>query len=210
MRFTVLTTALCFLIACEDDRGTTPDMGSPRMDAASDTPMQDAPLQDGLEAGPISCNYKGTLYPDGAEFPADDGCNMCKCNTGGKPGVWGCSQKLCGDGGPASETGGNDAQFEMTCQGPNGGVATHGTVFSSGNLCCTCTATGQSAPTTQCAPPVTTVKCSYGGAMYDDGAVFPAGDGCNTCKCNPSGCNPGQVGCSLIGCNTDAGTDSAH
>ena len=53
----------------------------------------------------------------------------------------------------------------------------------------------------------TTTKCNYHGTLYDDGAVFPARDGCNTCKCNPSGCMPGRWGCSLIACRDGGATD---
>jgi hypothetical protein len=46
------------------------------------------------------CNYNGKTYADGAEFPADDGCNSCKCNpTGATPGGWGCTAKACPDAG---------------------------------------------------------------------------------------------------------------
>jgi hypothetical protein len=43
-----------------------------------------------------TCDYEGTIYADGEEFPASDGCNSCKCNpTGATPGEWGCSLVDC-------------------------------------------------------------------------------------------------------------------
>jgi hypothetical protein len=42
--------------------------------------------------------------------------------------------------------------------------------------------------------------------LYDDGAEFPAADGCNQCKCNPTGNRPGGVGCSVKRCS-DAGLE---
>ena len=56
---------------------------------------------------------------------------------------------------------------------------------------------------------VTTATCNYHGTLYDDGAVFPAGDGCNSCKCNPLGTMPGQWGCSLIACAGFPAPDAA-
>lgn len=53
-----------------------------------------------------------------------------------------------------------------------------------------CTEDNPSAPT----------QCEWNGALYDDGEVFPAGDGCNSCKCNELGDTPGEVSCSLIYC----------
>jgi hypothetical protein len=53
MKFTALTAALCLFVACEDDRGSTPDLGIPRMDAAGDTPMQDA--HPGVDCAAIGC-----------------------------------------------------------------------------------------------------------------------------------------------------------
>jgi hypothetical protein len=37
--------------------------------------------------------------------------------------------------------------------------------------------------------------CVYGNARYDDGDVFPADDGCNTCACTQ-----GEVMCTLVSC----------
>ena len=59
-------------------------------------------------------------------------------------------------------------------------------------------------PPTIDAHPGPAPQCDYFGTLHDDGEVFPANDGCNSCKCNPNGDTPGQYGCSLIGCN-DAG-----
>lgn len=39
-------------------------------------------------------------------------------------------------------------------------------------------------------------SCSYYGKIYEDGARFPAGDGCNSC-----GCDDGNVACTEIACN---------
>jgi hypothetical protein len=110
-------------------------------------------------------------------------------------------------GGTAADTASDSATaYPLACMTPSGSSGSNGSVLPEGETCCTCTATGQSAPKLTCAPKVTTVKCNYKGTLYDDGAVFPADDGCNSCKCNPSGCMPGQWGCSLVGCGgRDAG-----
>lgn len=42
--------------------------------------------------------------------------------------------------------------------------------------------------------------CTYLGKTFEDGDVFPAGDGCNSCACNPGGDTPGEFECSLIDC----------
>jgi hypothetical protein len=151
--------------------------------------------------GAVPCNYMGTLYDDGAVFAAADGCNTCKCNPGGTPGRWGCSLKACQTDAGSDAAG---AGFPTFCQGP-GGQASHGSTLSQDDSCCACSAPGTSPPQLQCAPKVTTVKCNYNGTLYDDGAVFPAGDGCNSCKCNPTGCMPGKWGCSLVGCGGQDG-----
>jgi hypothetical protein len=52
------------------------------------------------------------------------------------------------------------------------------------------------------------VQCDYFGTLYDDGEIFPAGDGCNSCQCNPYGDRPGEWACSLVAC-LDAGVDAA-
>ncbi len=62
-----------------------------------------------------------------------------------------------------------------------------------------CTGSGE-------APP----KCDYFGTLHEDGEIFPAKDGCNSCKCNPHGDTPGRYGCSLVLCNPpDAGPPDA-
>ncbi|MCA9679126.1 MAG: hypothetical protein KC464_29120, partial [Myxococcales bacterium] len=45
--------------------------------------------------------------------------------------------------------------------------------------------------------------CSYGGRTYPVGAVFPAGDGCNSCSCTASG-----VACTELACAFDGGVDA--
>jgi hypothetical protein len=165
---------------------------------------QDPVVSPAADAGPgaTTCSYAGKQYDDGAVFPASDGCNECKCNpTGNRPGQVGCSLKACQGDAAAADTNG---AVEI-CRGPEGS-ATHGTTVSHGETCCTCSADGNGTPAFSCVPKVTTVKCNYNGTLYDDGQVFPAGDGCNTCKCNPTGCMPGRWGCSLVGCSgLDAG-----
>jgi hypothetical protein len=81
MRITYLGAAvLSLLAACLPE-------ANPGVDAAPAPASTDAP---------VACNYHGTLYADGAEFPANDGCNNCKCNPSGTtPGLWGCSLKRC-------------------------------------------------------------------------------------------------------------------
>src|SRR5687767_4521279 len=80
MRITYLAAAVLALCACSLEP-------NPSVDAAPAPTSPD---------GPVACNYNGKLYADGAEFPADDGCNSCKCNPSGiTPGVWGCSLKAC-------------------------------------------------------------------------------------------------------------------
>jgi hypothetical protein len=183
-----IITACLLLAACSDDSGPSVSPG--------------APLGADASPGAVTCSYAGKQYDDGAVFPASDGCNECKCNpSGNTPGQVGCSLKACLDGSPPSA----DTGAVGICEGPEGS-ATHGTTVSHGESCCTCSAPGNGTPAFSCVPKVTTVKCNYNGTLYDNGQVFPAGDGCNTCKCNPTGCMPGKWGCSLIGCSGhDAG-----
>jgi hypothetical protein len=188
--------------SCKCNPGNTPGRWGCSLKLCADAgPEVTPPALD----GPVQCNYMGTLYDDGAEFPAADGCNSCKCNPGGStPGQWGCSLKGCSQSDVPEAT--SDAGGHPTfCQG-TGGQASHGSILPQGDSCCACSAPGTSAPQLQCTPKVTTVKCNYNGTLHDDGAVFPAGDGCNTCKCNPSGCSPGAVGCSAIGCPAGSGS----
>jgi hypothetical protein len=74
------------------------------------------------------------------------------------------------------------------------------------SLSCSCIVIQESAPQPDAHPP----PCDYHGTLYDDGVIFPAGDGCNGCKCNPNGNTQGEWGCSAIACLNDAGPpDSA-
>ena len=75
------------------------------------------------------------------------------------------------------------------------------------SLCCSCYCVGDDAAQPD-ARPDETPQCDYHGTLYDDGELFPAGDGCNTCKCNPDGQSPGEFGCSLVAC-FDAGASDA-
>ena len=68
-----------------------------------------------------------------------------------------------------------------------------------------CTSSEEPAPDAFQSPDGAGPQCNYNGTLYDDGEIFPAGDGCNSCKCNPDGVSPGEYGCSLIACD-DAGT----
>jgi len=38
------------------------------------------------------CDYEGRHYPEGASFPASDGCNSCSCGPGG---LVACTKRLC-------------------------------------------------------------------------------------------------------------------
>ena len=58
--------------------------------------------------------------------------------------------------------------------------------------------------------PAAAAVCVYQDQTYADGELFPAGDGCNSCKCNPDGQSPGKLGCSLRHCDPDAGVDAAE
>ena len=160
-------------------------------------------------SGPVQCDYKGTFYDDGEVFPAGDGCNTCTCNPSGlTPGTWRCSLIACQDAGAGTAADlATSTPFPASCEG-EGGSTVHGGTLRQGESCCTCSAPGTSPPTLQCLPRDTTTKCNYNGTLYDDGEVFPAGDGCNTCKCNPTGCMPGRWGCSLVGCH-DGGPPDA-
>jgi hypothetical protein len=60
------------------------------------------------------------------------------------------------------------------------------------------------APPDAAPPDATPTTCNYHGMVYQDGEIFPAGDGCNSCKCNPDGVSPGEFGCTLRAC-VDAG-----
>src|SRR5262245_32315573 len=46
--------------------------------------------------------------------------------------------------------------------------------------------------------------CDYMGSSYERGAVFPAGDGCNTCSCTEQG-----VECTAIDCSTQPDANPA-
>ncbi len=48
-------------------------------------------------------------------------------------------------------------------------------------------------------------SCEYGGKVYQDGAAFPATDGCNTCNCSK-----GSVGCTLMLCTNGCDFNGAH
>ncbi len=74
-------------------------------DAGSDA-SADAPAD-----APRACSYGGSTYPDGATFPATDGCNTCACTAGSVA----CTKKACVDAGDA----GNDAGY--TCP-PDGTI----------------------------------------------------------------------------------------
>lgn len=70
----------------------------------------------------VKCNYNGKLYDDGQVFPSDDGCNSCMCNPSGcMPGRWGCSLRLCTDGGPSPDAPPADAPSGMDKQRPDDG-----------------------------------------------------------------------------------------
>ncbi len=45
-------------------------------------------------------------------------------------------------------------------------------------------------------------KCSYNGVTYASGSTFPAGDGCNSCRCSD-----GMVSCTKLAC-ADASIDA--
>jgi hypothetical protein len=76
---------------CKCNPGGTPGRWGCSLKACS----TDAGGASGADASPTQCNYMGTIYEDGAEFTAADGCNACKCNPGNTPGRWGCTQRLC-------------------------------------------------------------------------------------------------------------------
>jgi len=86
-----------------------------------------------------------------------------------------------------------------------------GQSFPEGDGCntCSCVANGSVACTTiACGvdggpPPPTDggTGCFYDGIEYGVGAIFPAGDGCNTCECAADG----AVLCTTIACSIDGG-----
>lgn len=232
MRTTLSLTLLLLLAGCPDDEERLSDAAPTTADAA------------GSGASATQCNYMGTIYEDGAEFTAADGCNACKCNpSGDTPGRWGCSLRLCTpDGGSVDAPADAAPDLRRPNDGPapdflrpeHPGGACPLDPPAEGSFCelpplsgcgyrpicetgtpvnkyCGCNNNRWNCDDGgYCVPPPTTTdagapQCNYMGTLYDDGAVFPAADGCNTCKCNPSGNTPGAWGCSLRGCPPDGG-----
>ncbi|HQY63165.1 MAG: hypothetical protein IPQ09_17650 [Myxococcales bacterium] len=80
-------TCLAGGLACTE-RYCAPDGGA---DGASDARV---------DAGG-ACSYDGKVYPDGATFPATDGCNTCTCTAA----TVGCTKRACADAGDAGDAG---------------------------------------------------------------------------------------------------------
>jgi hypothetical protein len=163
------------------------------------------------------------VYPDGASFPAGDGCNTCDCTDGlvQCTAVW-CEPASAGSGGlsgggtgavaPTGGAGGaTDAGGSAGVGGAVGtagstGAGAGGAAGASGS-----SGTGGAVPTGGVGGSATGgvggstnsggsagsgADCEYEGQVYPDGSSFPAADGCNTC-----GCTNGMVQCTAIWCD---------
>ena len=128
-------------------------------------------LSDAGTDGPFRCEYRGEIRSEGQSFPAGDGCNICRCQ---KPFGVACTLTICGSGGVGGAGGGSGTGGKGS-----GGVSGTGGLLDAG-------AADRS------------FWCTYQGEIYSEGESFPAGDGCNICRCK----EPFGLACTLTICGS--------
>ncbi|KAH3701868.1 kielin/chordin-like protein [Dreissena polymorpha] len=118
-----------------------------------------------------SCNYKGGVYKDGAQFK--DECNTCQCSNGAVT----CTK--------------------IGCLGKGQSCVVNGKIYQDGetfNIDCNgCSCQNGSPVCTMIACEVKT--CNYKGKVYKEGESFK--DDCNTCTCSNGYAACTQIACPL-------------
>lgn len=191
----------------DPDAGMMPDGGGGEANGMVCEPGTMKPSGDGCNS--CTCTEEGdwacTLVDcqectPGEKRVADDGCNSCTCTDDGN---WACTEIGClCKVGETKQSCDNKCTCVDNGQGPvwecsgflsdpapgNCQACTPGSTRISDDMCskCTCGMDGQ----WQCPPAGT--GCS---AQCEEGAMKPAGDGCNTCQCFH-----GTWGCTMAAC----------
>lgn len=113
----------------------------------------------------------------GETFPAEDGCNTCRCEADGRVA---CTLIGCEPGDGGASGGGDVCQY-------GGKTYRAGDTFPSTDGCnsCSCGPGGSVGCTERACLPLG--GCAYGGKRYAVGDAFPSTDGCNTCSCGQDG-----------------------
>lgn len=134
-----------------------------------------------------SCTVGDKTYQDGESFPSDDGCNTCTCVDGAA----GCTKIGCEAGicDLPFEQGSCDAAFPRFWHNAASGACEE--VIYGG-----CDGNENNFETLEDCRSACVTSCTQGDKTYEDGASFPAGDGCNSCTCDE-----GTIACTLIGCD---------
>jgi hypothetical protein len=141
------------------------------------------------------CLYEGKAYKNGETFPHKDGCNACSCEKGRVS----CTSLVCTKSCSSSDRSRCESnEYCAFAQGVCGNNNARGECAPKPQACteeiaevcgcdnktytnlCNAAAAGTSLLYRGACKPE---GCTHRGVRYDDGANFPAGDGCNTCTC---------------------------